>query len=108
MLNVYTRHTADCGHSDDRRWRRCRCPKWLRGVLPNGVAIRESAKTRSWEQAERNARQMESEADPTAGEQSKPRRVTVGEAVEMFLNYDEARGLESPSPNKSTTLFDHH
>jgi integrase len=106
MLNVYTRHTADCDHSDDRRWRRCRCPKWLRGLLPNGLGVRESAKTRSWEQAERNARQMESEADPTAGEQSKPRRVTVREAVEMFLNDEEARGLEAASRKKSKTLFE--
>ena len=49
MLNVYTRHTTDCKHADDMRWRRCRCRKWIRGVLANGVAIRESAKTRSWE-----------------------------------------------------------
>lgn len=106
MLNVYTRHTADCDHSDDRRWRRCRCPKWFRGLLPNGVVVRESAKTRSWEQAERNARQMEAEADPTAAEQSKPRRVAVCEAVEMFLKDEEARGLQVVSRKKSKTLLE--
>lgn len=106
MLNVYTRHTADCDHSDDRRWRRCRCPKWFRGLLPNGVVVRESAKTRSWEQAERNARQMEAEADPTSAEQSKPRRVAVYEAVEMFLKDEEARGLQVVSRKKSKTLLE--
>jgi hypothetical protein len=65
MLHIYTRHAADCGHADDTQWRRCRCPKWLRGVLPNGEAVRESAGTRSWEQAERNARKKEAEANPT-------------------------------------------
>ena len=55
MLHVYTRHSADCDHADNTQWRRCRCPKWLRGVLPNGGPVRESAGTRSWEQAERNA-----------------------------------------------------
>ncbi len=106
MLNIYTRHKTDCEHAEDMRWRRCRCPKWIRGVLPNGIAVRESAKTRSWEQAERNAKQMEAEADPTASEQSKPRRVTVREAVEMFLNDEEARGLETTSRRKSKTLFE--
>lgn len=41
MLNVYTRHASDCGHIADLSWRRCHCPKWIRGVLPNGDAIRE-------------------------------------------------------------------
>ncbi len=59
MLHIYTRHAADCVHAHDTQWRRCRCPKWLRGVLPNGEPIRESAGTRSWEQAERNARKKE-------------------------------------------------
>src|SRR5713226_396172 len=86
--------------------RRRRCPKWLRGVLPDGRPVRESAKTRSWEQAERNARKMEASADPTAAYQAKPRRVTVSEAIEMFLNDEEARGLEGSSRKKSKTLFE--
>jgi hypothetical protein len=61
MLHIYTRHAADCGHADDTQWRRCRCPKWLRGVLPNGGIVRGSAGTRSWEQAERYARKKEAE-----------------------------------------------
>lgn len=40
MLHIYTRHAADCGHADDTQWRRCRCSKWLRGVLPNGATGR--------------------------------------------------------------------
>ena len=94
MLHIYTRHAADCGHADDTQWRRCRCPKWLRGVLPNGEAIRESAGTRSWEQAERNARKKEAEADPTRVDEIQPRRATVKEAVLMCLEDEEARGRE--------------
>jgi len=63
MLHVYTRHAADCGHANDTQWRRCRYPKWFRGVLPNAEAVRESAGTRSWEQAERNARKKEAHRD---------------------------------------------
>jgi len=102
MLNVYTRHATDCKHADDMRWRRCRCRKWIRGVLDNGVAVRESAKTRSWEQAERRARQMEADADPTVTHALKPRRITVQEAVETFLNDEAARGLKSVSRRKSS------
>lgn len=43
MLSVYTRHASDCERSDDMRWRLCRCPKWIRGVLANGDRVRESA-----------------------------------------------------------------
>ncbi len=47
MLNVYIRHAHDCDHRDDMGRRRCRCPKWLRGVLPNGRSLRTSTKRRS-------------------------------------------------------------
>jgi len=106
VLNVYTRHSLDCEHATDPRWRRCHCPKWVRGVLPNGEPARKSAKTRSWEKAEHRAREMEAEADPTAAEQAKPRRTTVREAVEMFLNDEEARSLVASSRKKSKTLFE--
>jgi hypothetical protein len=46
---------------------------------------------------------MEAEADPTLAMSAKPPRVTVREAVEMFLNDEEARGLEEVSRRKSKT-----
>jgi len=60
---VYTRHTADCPKRKDRFWRRCHCPKWIRGTL-HGREIRESAKTRSWERAEAQARSIENAGNP--------------------------------------------
>lgn len=66
MLSVYTRHAQNCDHREDINWRRCRCPKWIQGVSPDGRGpIRETAKTRSWEQAEAKVRRMEQAADPT-------------------------------------------
>ena len=106
MLHIYTRQSADCDHADNTQWRRCRCPKWLRGVLPNGETVRESAGTRSWEQAERNARKKEVEADPTRVNQVQPRRETVKEAIRMCLEDEEARGLEHSSRKKSRTLLE--
>jgi len=106
VLNIYTRHSADCAHSDNSQWRRCRCPKWLRGVLPNGATVRESAGTRSWEQAERVARQKEAEADPTRVDEQKTRRTSVKDAIRMCLEDEEARGLEVSSRKKSRTILE--
>jgi len=64
MLHVYTRHLATCDHSGDVHWRRCHCPKWIRGLLPNGKKIRRSAQTGSWENAEKLARNLEADIDP--------------------------------------------
>jgi hypothetical protein len=106
MLHIYSRHKADCDHADNSQWRRCRCPKWIRGVLLNEQTVRESAKTRSWEQAERLARKMEADADPTRTERIQPRRVTVEDAVSMCLEDEEARGLELSSRKKSRTILE--
>jgi hypothetical protein len=58
MLSVYTRHYPPCPRTDIH-YRRCRCPKWIRGVFENGDRVRLSARTRSWVDAERKAREME-------------------------------------------------
>ncbi len=63
MLSVYARHSADCPRVNDGTWKRCKCPKWIWGTLPNGDFLRRSAKTRSWEQAEELRRELESEAE---------------------------------------------
>jgi integrase len=72
----------------------------------NGAVVRESAKTRSWEQAERLARKMEADTDPTRSYQSRSGRISVRQAVQMFLADEEARGLEPSSRKKSRTLFE--
>jgi hypothetical protein len=83
MLTIYTRHAGDCDYRDDMNWRRCRCPKWIRGVLPNGRNLRTAAKTRSWEQAEKYARKLEAENDPLQSEEDRsPVRSTIRDAAE--------------------------
>ncbi|HZE81676.1 MAG TPA: hypothetical protein VE604_12310 [Candidatus Polarisedimenticolia bacterium] len=54
MLSVYTRHYPPCPHTDIH-YRRCPCPKWIRGRLENTGLIRQSARTRSWAEAEEKA-----------------------------------------------------
>ena len=53
MLTVYTRHLKSCDHRNDSRWRRCHCPKWIRGLLVTGEKIRRTAQTSNWENAEK-------------------------------------------------------
>jgi hypothetical protein len=59
-VNVYVRHTADCLYVEKGGgYRRCKCPKWLYGDIPGrGRRSRVSAKTRSWERAEREAQAL--------------------------------------------------
>lgn len=83
MLSVYTRHYPPCPRSDIH-YRRCRCPKWIRGVLENTGAVRLSARTRSWQRAEGKARVMEQAA---AG------RITIERAVDAYIKDDEGCNL---------------
>jgi integrase/recombinase XerD len=106
VLRVYTRHYSPCKQTDTG-YRRCRCPKWINGMLPSGEFVRVSAKTRSWETADRKARLREANADPLR--QSPPDdslRTTIAEAVRAFLQDEEARQLAKTTTCQSKTLFE--
>lgn len=49
---------------------------------------------------------MEADADPTRVDEVQPRRATVKDEIRMFLEDEEARGLEHSSRKKSRTLFE--
>ena len=110
-LFVYARHTSDCPKKSDRFWKRCRCPKWIRGLL-NGSTIRQTADTRSWEKAEDKRRQLEEEAEQRAaairtGEApsrtSEP--ISVKDAVKRFLASKRNENLAESTLDKLTTIF---
>jgi integrase/recombinase XerD len=125
MLSVYTRHYPPCAETDSN-YRRCRCPKWINGTLPAGNFIRLSARTRSWEKAERKARTLETDVE-TARESGSPSsvtitpepavtiaakvvpdepvRITIKQAVKDFLQDEESRRLAKTSTCQSKTLF---
>jgi hypothetical protein len=94
VLSVYTRHYPPCSKTDIH-YGRCQCPKWIRGLLENTGAVRVSARTRSWHQAEGKSRVME-QAD--AG------WVTLERAVEAYIKDDEGRNL-SPATVKQRQAF---
>jgi len=80
MLSVYARHYPPCTHTDIH-YRRCRCPKWIRGVLGH-ERLRFSARTRRWATAELRAREREREAEESVVQ---ARAVTVENAVRAYL-----------------------
>jgi len=111
-LFVYTRHSAKCPRRHDRFWRRCHCPKWIRGFL-EGKPIRASAWTTDWEKAQSKAREMEFPSprkmptpQPALEEvENAPQRVTIEEAVDAFLDDEEGRQLRKGTTGQSKTLL---
>ena len=86
QIDVFVRHSADCAHADDEHWKRCHCRKHLRWTW-EGKQYRQSAKTRSWDGAERAKRELELKyEDAQLGKpiaDDKP--ATVEEAIHAFL-----------------------
>src|SRR5437868_3201931 len=107
MLSVYTRHSQKCPHRDDIAWRRCRCPKWIQGTpSEDHEFVRTSAQTRTWEQAEAKARQMEEAARP--GARKPAPAITITEAVAAYRADEAGRCLAKSTTNQSKTLFQVH
>jgi integrase/recombinase XerD len=111
MLSVYSRHYPPCP-SSDLNYKRCRCPKWINGLLgSDGPFIRRSAKTRSWEKAEEFKRKLEEEYESKEKgleEASRPEAtvVTVKESVARFLNSKRNENLADSTVDKLTTIFE--
>ena len=74
LTEVFTRHSSDCPHRDNRYYKRCRCRKWIAFA---GEDKRVSAGTRSWEEAERLAHRLA--GDSAAASE------TVAEGVRLFI-----------------------
>jgi integrase/recombinase XerD len=111
MLSVYARHYPPCT-SDDLNYKRCRCPKWINGVLgSDGPFIRRSAKSRSWEKAEEFKRELEVEyeAKQNGDRESMavtPEKVSVKDAVTRFLNSKRNENLAESTIEKLKTIFE--
>jgi integrase/recombinase XerD len=99
---VYKRHKATCPYSDDKNYKRCRCAVWLEWNV-NGHQTRKSAKTMSWELAQKKARLIEVQhEDAELGRTAKPGAAKkVAEAVALYL--DSKRGEDLAA----NTLYKH-
>ncbi len=69
-ITVFTRHSEDCPKAANPQWKRCDCRKSLY-IREGGKTVYVSAKTRSWEQAERVAQVERDKRDPVKVELQK-------------------------------------
>jgi integrase/recombinase XerD len=102
-VKIFTRHTSDCAHKDPQ-WRRCRCRKYLY-LYRDGVDRAISAKTRSWEAAERKAQELRDEWDPIRRLERELEKKVKGEPTggEIALEYALDRWVESKSKKRDAT-----
>ncbi len=69
-ITVFTRHSEECPKAKNPQWKRCDCRKSLY-IREGGKTTYVSAKTRSWEQAERVAQAERDKRDPVKVELQK-------------------------------------
>lgn len=102
-IKVFTRHTADCGKQDPQ-WRRCRCRKYLY-LYRQGADRAISAKTRSWEVAERKAQELRDDWDPIRRLERELEKRVKGELSEKEISLEHAldRWVESKSKKSDAT-----
>ncbi len=111
MLSVYSRHYPPCT-SDDINYKRCRCPKWINGVLgSDGPFIRRTAKTRSWEKAEEFKRELEAEYEAKQNDVREvvdvaPEKISVKDAVARFISSKRNENLAESTLDKLKTIFE--
>ena len=99
---LYKRHKANCENRDDKTYKRCQCAVWLEWNL-NGQQNRKSAKTRSWEQAQKKARLIEIQHEAAElGITARPEAAkTVAEAIALFTDSKNGEDLAA------STLYKH-
>ena len=112
-VNVVVRHSADCKDAaKGPDWRRCRCPKSLR-IYEDGRERRISAKTRSWEQADKFAQEYLDSFDADKQELKRLRatkerqQVKIEEALALYLADMAARLGDNGTVSMARSLFGH-
>jgi site-specific recombinase XerD len=81
-ITVFARHSEDCPKRDEPQWKRCKCRKSIY-IREGGKTAYVSAKTRSWEEAERFAQVERDKRDPVKIELQK---IAESEAVKHAAN----------------------
>jgi integrase len=69
-VTLFTRHAPECSQKGNPQWKRCKCRKSLY-IYFDGRVSYKSAKTRSWEQAEKVAQAERDARDPAKIELAK-------------------------------------
>jgi hypothetical protein len=106
-ITVFTRHAPDCPKFADRYWRRCNCRKALY-IYEGGADKIVSARTRSWEQAEKLAKAERDLRDPIRRKLQeiedkeaqraalrKSKNITVSDATDRWLRSQRWKSKET-------------
>jgi len=95
VVTIFVRHSQDCAYKEDEFSKRCRCNKHLRWSA-SGKQYRKSAKARSWAEAEAAKRKVEEQfKPPNERTPSAPEHKTLQQAIELFVDFKTAEGLDS-------------
>jgi hypothetical protein len=90
-LTIYCRHVKKCAHrSEGRRYRRC--PICIDGFVGR-EEIRESLKTRVWEEAQQKAREWEAEGTEPKPAEAADYGLPIEAAFDQYLGDAESRQL---------------
>lgn len=115
-VSVQVRHSPKC--KDKKRgadWRRCRCPKILRVYEGGGSGAnrRIATKTRSWEEAERQAEELRDSWNPLKAElkrlkaEKEAKQITIESAVALYIADMVARLGDKGTVGMARSLFGH-
>ncbi len=93
-IAIFIRHSAECpDRSEGEFHKRCLCRKHLRW-FHNRKLYRQSAKTRSWTQAEAERRKLEAKFETVDSPRKEQIEVkTIAQAADLFLTDKRAQGL---------------
>lgn len=114
-ISVFTRHSEACPQRQNPQWKRCKCRKSLY-IYEGGKVSYMSARTRSWEKAERVAQTERDKRDPVKiellkiAEKEAAKKASeaaklkpIGEALEQWLTGMKTPGETSLDAYRSTT-----
>jgi integrase/recombinase XerD len=104
---VYARHNSECPRKGNPYWRKCRCIKYLY-IYSNGASRQISARTRSWEKAEKRAQDIRESFDPARHLQREPEAGTsthgggieIAQATDEFMKEIERLNREEATRKK--------
>lgn len=101
---VITRPCKGCKYENDLTSRRCACQKQIRYNV-DGREVRKSAKTSSWDAANKKARELETalNSGKKPEDAAKP---TIKEAIALYLAAKRVEGIKEKSCDKLVLLFE--